>query len=407
MGPLSSSRARARDRAGEQYAVLLSSGGRPVGIVEIAWAEHYCSTWLLDEELRRDFQVEGRLLAEGRFFIQRMRSWTYANTEQPELDGSAARRTWVVHLDGRMWQQEEPGGDHGGRRDTGSKTVPEDCWVDVPEFGDWSCFAALLTDRDWKLAEKPVLRDVSPVEGDGLPAEERPWRPPRPLAPRNLDRALVHGSRFRLDSGDEVTVEVRRAGTLRMPSGRVAGADPGRLEGGAEPFTTAIPPGEYDLMLSWVRLDAEPDHRRMAAARLAVRDVPVTSWELALLDGQGPRARGEEEFFGFGVDSGLGCFVDAAAVEALASIADKALEEKFGSDEDDETPEFTDPATGANLIVFPAGWGDGSYPTWIGRGPDGEVAALVADMLIVNRAEPLDPQEQGEDGDRYSLAEPR
>ncbi|MGN9813547.1 DUF4241 domain-containing protein [Micromonospora sp. BQ11] len=29
-----------------------------------------------------------------------------------------------------------------------------------------------------------------------------------------------------------------------------------------------------------------------------------------------------------------------------------------------------------------SGWGDGAYPTWIGRDADGTVACFVADMLL-------------------------
>ncbi|WP_158079528.1 DUF4241 domain-containing protein [Actinomadura sp. CNU-125] len=32
------------------------------------------------------------------------------------------------------------------------------------------------------------------------------------------------------------------------------------------------------------------------------------------------------------------------------------------------------------MIVFPAGRGDGSYPTWIGRDPDGSVLPAVTQV---------------------------
>ena len=51
---------------------------------------------------------------------------------------------------------------------------------------------------------------------------------------------------------------------------------------------------------------------------------------------------------------------------------------------------MTDPESGANLIAFQSGWGDGSYPVWIGRSADGEVACFVADMLLLTNKVALD-----------------
>lgn len=51
-GPLGAALAGERDRAGEQYAVLLSVSGQPLVIVEVAWRAGYC-----------------RRLAEDRLFV--------------------------------------------------------------------------------------------------------------------------------------------------------------------------------------------------------------------------------------------------------------------------------------------------------------------------------------------------
>ena len=41
VGVLSAAVARGRDRAGEQYAVLLGDPLRPRALVEVAWGHHY------------------------------------------------------------------------------------------------------------------------------------------------------------------------------------------------------------------------------------------------------------------------------------------------------------------------------------------------------------------------------
>jgi hypothetical protein len=63
--------------------------------------------------------------------------------------------------------------------------------------------------------------------GEGLPPGRRPSHPPRPLQPAYLDLLFVlDTSVFMSGIGDMVIVEVLRAGTLRMPSGRLIAADP-------------------------------------------------------------------------------------------------------------------------------------------------------------------------------------
>jgi hypothetical protein len=110
---------------------------------------------------------------------------------------------------------------------------------------------------------------------------------------------------------------------------------------------------------------------------------------MALRPGQDPRLLGEEEFFGFGVDAGMGCFFDATAAEAMARIVDNTHDDVFTSVLGGQIAEVSDPASGANLIAFSSGWGDGSYPTWIGRTTDGEVACFIADMLVLHDAKIL------------------
>jgi len=43
----------------------------------------------------------------------------------------------------------------------------------------------------------------------------------------------------------------------------------------------------------------------------------------------------------------------------------------------------TDPATGANVIGFSTGYGDGGYPVYAGIGRDGRVVAVVIDLLVL------------------------
>ncbi len=131
-----------------------------------------------------------------------------------------------------------------------------------------------------------------------------------------------------------------------------------------------------------VRLGDDPEHRRVAAARLAVRDLPVESWEMALTTGQDPRALPDTGFYGFNGDAGMGCFYDTSAADFFAHQPRGWLGQS-----DLPRLAFTapasDPGSSANLIAYHSGRGDGSYPVWIGRSADGEVACFVADMQLM------------------------
>ena len=148
------------------------------------------------------------------------------------------------------------------------------------------------------------------------------------------------------------------------------------------PFTAAVPPGDYPVVLSRFRWLSGLGPT-VAAVKVWVGDGPVDSWEMALRAGQDPRTLPDGGFFGFGVDAGAGCFFDAAAASALAR---QATEFVLGYE---ESRELTDDASGANLIAFSSGWGDGSYPVWIGRTAAGDIACFVADLLTFDIMTPI------------------
>lgn len=388
LGSLSSVRAEERDRVGEQYTVVLSFGERPMAMIDVAWADYYCAVWLFDEQLRRIFQTEFRRLAKDRVFMTHSRWWTYADDTQAEFDEQAVTRTAQLSLDGRLEIETRPG-PRGGVQVTVQQVSPQTYWCEVPVFGDWRLFAEFLPGLGHEVAPNLTFSDTPVTHGEGLPADQRPWRPPRPLRPAQLDRMFQEGTRYRLGQGAEVVVETQQAGPLRLTSGRLIAADPGWLVPDLEPFTAAVAAGEYPVDISLIRFVDEPDHCRTVAAKLTIHNEPVASWEMALRPGQDPRLLGEKEFFGFGVDAGMGCFFDASAAEGMARTVEETDGDVFLNVHAGQIAEISDPASSANLIAFSSGWGDGAYPTWIGRTADGEVACFIADMLVVHDAEIL------------------
>ena len=232
------------------------------------------------------------------------------------------------------------------------------------------------------------------------------------FAAPDVARMFTAGARFALPRGQVGTVSVTAPAELRLPSGRIVACDPftGLGPYGGDPFTVAVPPGRYPVTASVVEItagqepgsefgsefgpdadadaEADPEHPqlRVAAARLTILDEPVTDWEQAVVPEQDLAALGEDEFYGYGVDAGTGCFVDAEAVEPLGEFEgdNETLQAAFEAVEwAAAVVTLADPASGHNLVAFSSGWGDGSYPTWIGRTRTGEVACLVTEFFVI------------------------
>ncbi|MFI7489288.1 DUF4241 domain-containing protein [Micromonospora echinaurantiaca] len=364
VNPLGRTEAEARDAAGTPYAVLLLADGRPECVLAMSWADGYCGTTRFDHRGRRVAADEWRRTPDGDLFLRCRRTWNGPDSiGEHEFPHVAARHATTYRLNGRRHDIDEPQGDRGGRLDTSRiEAAPR---TPRPAFGVWHDLLGLAAGVRLVAA----AADGLPVTSDGEP----PWRPPRPMAPGDVENLFVEGSERTVAGGAErARLEVRQVGDVHLPSGRLIATDPAWLEHDAVPYTVTVPPGRYPVTLSLARIGDDPRHLRVAAARLDVTDRPVRSWEMALRPGQDPIDLGHDEFFGFGVDAGMACFVDA---DEAAGRIDTWRELGFGD-------EAYLRAGDGGMVLWLSGWGDGAYPTWIGRDVEGAVACFVADMLL-------------------------
>ncbi|MEW2545860.1 DUF4241 domain-containing protein [Streptomyces sp. NPDC047002] len=225
-------------------------------------------------------------------------------------------------------------------------------------------------------------------------------------------RLLAPGSSHRFPGADHRFVVRELPGVpLSLPSGRVVAAEP--LSCGTEDptglaFAQEVGPGTYPVVLVTAQLlGADGKHRdtRVAAARLAIRDEPVAAWEPALLPGEDPEELDEDALTGYPVDGGTGCFADADAFRAAGAEEDfigrvavaVAGGPRAAGGPDAGCAPVTLSVGGDEhaVVVFRTGWGDGDYPTWIGRTARGDVACFLTDFgVLSDDAETeLDPAE--------------
>lgn len=400
VGPLPTEDAARRHAAGEPYAVLLGGPGAPRVLLEVEGQQDEITGWCFDEQLRRRFLFEFRVLGPDRMALLRMAEWQYADADRPEFDATSPQSLTTFDKDGGPVTQPI-----GAPEEQFRVLECYDRWVDLPAFGSWAALVAFLLGLPPERERHRIVRHTS-HERPPVPAGEPPVeRRTGPLQPSpEIVIAFGPPARFTLEpdsDGDapEVVVETRPAGMLRMPTGLLVTADPGWLDDDLEAFAEALPRGRHPVTLAVVRFVEQPEHIRVAGCRVDVRDVPVVSWGQALRPGDDASSLGDGQFFGVGVDAGMLCFFDAAALPGLVELSEDWDEPRGLWDEltdavsRDESAELEDPETETNLIAFSIGWGDGVYPVWIGRGADGEVACVVADGQVLRDATHRGPVE--------------
>jgi len=377
--PLKEQTARERHEAGQRYAVLLSIDTEPRALVQVDTSVGYVGVFSFDLAGRRSLKFSYRDLGDH-LMLRELKAWRHLEDDEPEF-GADLRITF------RFWPNEPARTSlEDARRGhfSGSAKLPGPLHqIPALEFGTWPVDGWLLG------AFEPLEFVTAPdPEQEATGPFWTPWSAPEQAKPTALEALFTPGTQIRNGQGERFRVrDPKTVGRLRLVTGRVVAADPAtvELEGdrATAPYTVTVPPGTYPLETAQIQPEAR-ERELVAAARLRVSEAPTRTWELALRPGQDERLLGASEYFGFAVDSGTGAFLDAAATTALATYQDA---------DDAEAAEATI-RTGeeaAELLTYPSGKGDGSYPVWIGRDADGAVTCFVADMRLLGRGVELAP----------------
>lgn len=185
-----------------------------------------------------------------------------------------------------------------------------------------------------------------------------------------------------LDSGQRIYR--RELGKLTLPSGQILASDPSYECFVVAPFARRVRPGRYPVVLTCVGDGENPGpHDRVAAAAILLRDELPTTWEHALCDGQKLIDLHPGQIYGYGVDGGTGCFVDAEIAGEFAAGKrnfQRLLAAYRKSDFQPLLHTFRDEPA---IAVFQSGWGDGFYASYWGLDARGEPVCLVTDFGVL------------------------
>lgn len=201
-----------------------------------------------------------------------------------------------------------------------------------------------------------------------------------------------------------MAVDVLDIGTVHFPTGQIFACDPLVELEDTLPFLQTIPAGTYPVKICVVPSEKYGD--RYACVKVEVsREKPVR-YELGMVGNENlDAALGDDDYFGFGVDAGMGCIADIQTQAAFKTYWAKRLEEdpdidpyndlfcdlleenaqahpKYQGDCGDWL-NWTVPDTDCNLPIFSSGWGDGYYPVYFGYDAKGEVCAVYVRFIDI------------------------
>ncbi len=193
-----------------------------------------------------------------------------------------------------------------------------------------------------------------------------------------------------IDGGKRVTFEARELGRLFTSSGAIAASDP-LVNPNPSPWTESVPNGHHPVSVAIARF--ENDDERIAFARVSFTNATPATWKMAAIVGQVPASLGPDGYFGYGVDSGTGCFMDPFAGKLLAERMD--VEDEFYCtiiDGMEQTYKHTrswlefrpSAKRDENVICFSSGFGDGSYASFFAFDAQSQLTALVTDFRVVD-----------------------
>ncbi|MEG4506101.1 DUF4241 domain-containing protein [Microcoleus sp. F6_B4] len=191
---------------------------------------------------------------------------------------------------------------------------------------------------------------------------------------------------------DEMILTPHCIGELILTSGKLVACDP-LVFPGTEPFYASFQPGRYPVTLS-IACNPKDNSKIVAYAMLHLSEQTPVNWKLATKIGEDLSALSENEVFGYGVDSGTGCFMDADVGQIIVDKTweSETYEESLTCKLDDLLEEkhslgfmwanmCVDEATGANVIAFHSGIGDGFYASYFGYDAKGCIANIVTEFL--------------------------
>lgn len=201
-------------------------------------------------------------------------------------------------------------------------------------------------------------------------------------------------------------VDTLEIGEVNLPTGEILTCDPLVELGEAKTYIQKTPVGKFPVKICVVPSEDYGD--RYACVKVEFSKNKPVVYELAVTGNEEEMDEAkEDEYYGFGVDAGMGCVADKKTQDEYSKYW-KKLEEEEGADNpyDDifeelleesfkKSPKyqrdcgdwanFIIPDTDLNILVFASGWGDGYYPCYFGYDEKGELCGFYIHFIDIEK----------------------
>ncbi|GAB0156030.1 DUF4241 domain-containing protein [Chryseobacterium sp. Alg-005] len=191
-------------------------------------------------------------------------------------------------------------------------------------------------------------------------------------------------------------LESFEVGKIYLSSGNLVACDP-LITNDMKPFSTSFPKGDFPVLLH-----KERESNCVAYAEIIFSNTEIAEWKLATTEGQNTKDLVEGEVFGYPVESGMGCFMDADTQNSLNELEKKLYHRKgvdfmgiyeeffhdYFFDENGAIDQyaFLKPAKDhpGTIFAFETGYGEGFYASYIGYDKNAAPVKVVTEFIEIS-----------------------
>lgn len=198
-------------------------------------------------------------------------------------------------------------------------------------------------------------------------------------------------------------LETMEIGNVSLPSGKVVVRDPlVSLDANQSPYFVQAPKGNFPVTISVVKSEDWGD--RYAVVKVEFTKEKPLVYREALIGIEELEDVTKDDFFGFGVDAGLGCITDAEVLPFVDKFTDEsdvdnlyddyfaeifAQSYKHNPDNQRNAGDWINwivPNTEYQIPMFASGFGDGEYPVYFAYDANGEICGLYIQFIDIELA---------------------
>ncbi|MBB6372501.1 DUF4241 domain-containing protein [Chryseobacterium shigense] len=191
-------------------------------------------------------------------------------------------------------------------------------------------------------------------------------------------------------------LESFEVGKLYLSSGKLVACDP-LITNDMLPFSTEFPKGNFSVLLH-----KERESNCVAYAEVIFSNTAIAEWKMAVTEGQDVKDLAEEEVFGYPVESGMGCLMDADTQNSLNELEKRLYHSKgvdfmgiyeeffhdYFFDEKGAIDQyaFLKPAGDhpGTIFAFETGYGEGFYASYIAYDKDHKPVKIITEFIEIS-----------------------